>query len=852
MSRSSTLALVGVLASLSAAQEFALSVQDDGLFSITHDGNAWLEGGAEYQAGGLSKAAGSLVTTGAPTKGSGTDALGAYASTTLSWSGTSSNDVIMETSFRTYASDAGLIVFEQSFPSGLGVDAAVAPAPARGYDSDDFHTCRVVTESSFKLTSSANGYSAFTPDAKGVDYYNEHAGHYCDDGHKWAFTANLNQTACQSKCDELKCTCFDHSANPQPGPSPSGGLSARTLFPAFSTGGAAKDLDCFSYHGVFPGIRGCKLSTYAESHQGGAPLAVYDSGNASLPMAVFSPLNFPKAHHMAHSSKGGFVGAGVKSTVTDIPVGWSQLFVLSAGAGVNAGMQAWGDRMLKFTGKARADPYLDDTHATIGFWTDNGGYYHYATGDKKWGSTYEEVLPKVKAYHDSIGVPFGHWQFDSWFYPKDGGVNPGGGGGAVVNWTAMTGPNSGGTKIFPAGMAAIQQALKGTPHSKDTMPMVMHNRQWSKISDYIKHWTDLPWYTDKKAAMAEDPKAFFERFFTQQEGWGLTMYEQDWMCTEYDEVSALQTNITLADLWLEGMADGAAGSGRTVQYCMPYPNDLLAASKHAAVTNARATGDYFHAGDQWAVGATSLFYWAIGILPFKDGFYSSTNKQTGGQTVGPEKNPDRETLMATLSCAMVGPMDGIELLNKTRIMTTCRKDGVVLKPDAPVSTADYCFTAAGGNDPGCKVYTARSQPKGLPAPALYHFNNDAKPLLSAMVGSPCAPYVVYNWYSGEVVGPLADSNDVAAGYEGHVYALVTPLAANKWALLGETSKYVPLSSKRVAAVDVSGADLVVTATGVAGEDVELCAVQCTKDCAPKVCQTAHFDADGDQKVTFSA
>ena len=116
---------------------------------------------------------------------------------------------------------------------------------------------------------------------------------------------------------------------------------------------------------------------------------------------------------------------------------------------------------------------------------------------------------------------------------------------------------------------------------------------------------------------------------------------------------------------------------------------------------------------QWAVGATALFYWAIGILPFKDGFYSSTNPQVGGQTVGPEKNPgkelsscayankyfiksslfhvDREALMGTLSCAMVGPMDGIELLNATRVMTTCRGDGVVLKPDKPVSTVDSCF-----------------------------------------------------------------------------------------------------------------------------------------------------------------
>ena len=79
------------------------------------------------------------------------------------------------------------------------------------------------------------------------------------------------------------------------------------------------------------------------------------------------------------------------------------------------------------------------------------------------------------------------------------------------------------------------------------------------------------------------------------------------------------------------------------------------------------------------------------FLPCKDGFYSSDHKQVGGQTVGPETNPDRETLMATLSCAMVGPMDGIFLLNKTRIMQTCMADGTVLKPDAPVHTSDWCF-----------------------------------------------------------------------------------------------------------------------------------------------------------------
>ena len=54
----------------------------------------------------------------------------------------------------------------------------------------------------------------------------------------------------------------------------------------------------------------------------------------------------------------------------------------------------------------------------------------------------------------------------------------------------------------------------------------------------------------------------------------------------------------MGDVWLAGMAEGAATSKRTVQYCMPYPNQVLSAAAYPAVTNARATGDYFHADNQ--------------------------------------------------------------------------------------------------------------------------------------------------------------------------------------------------------------------------------------------------------------
>jgi hypothetical protein len=91
------------------------------------------------------------------------------------------------------------------------------------------------------------------------------------------------------------------------------------------------------------------------------------------------------------------------------------------------------------------------------------------------------------------------------------------------------------------------------------------------------NWQGMP------RAIPQDPHAFFNWFFKQQQaslaaqlwrggvnaimvwatmrwhvclhgwqGWGLAMYEQDWMCTEYDDVGALQSNISLADMWLAG------------------------------------------------------------------------------------------------------------------------------------------------------------------------------------------------------------------------------------------------------------------------------------------------------------
>ena len=191
-------------------------------------------------------------------------------------------------------------------------------------------------------------------------------------------------------------------------------------------------------------------------------------------------------------------------------------------------------------------------------------------------------------------------------------------------------------------MVAIQEQLK--------LPIVMHNRQWSTRSDYEHNGCQvrtlpasrpvhsspppyprsscgpgLPadcgrflqrsaaggepmssrctWYNSAKAAAPTDPIAFFTWFFTQQQGWGLSMYEQDWMVTEYDEVQALQENITMGDLWLKGCAPLACADPCMLalrSFGLPVldriPSESMAASGVA----------------RWLRGLTALLWWWAG------------------------------------------------------------------------------------------------------------------------------------------------------------------------------------------------------------------------------------------------
>lgn len=165
--------------------------------------------------------------------------------------------------------------------------------------------------------------------------------------------------------------------------------------------------------------------------------------------------------------------------------------------------------------------------------------------------------------------------------------------------------------------------------------------------------------------------------------------------------------------WLQLMDSAATQYGINIQYCMPFPRHVIQSAEMKAVSQMRASNDYHPNNDQWKIGVTSLLVSSVGAAPFKDTFWSSSDKQPnnpyGKDTIEPATLT--EALVATLSTGPVGPSDKADMLNEQLIMRSCRKDGVLLKPDQPAIALDrtYRQRSFGHGGPDGEVWQTTSQ-----------------------------------------------------------------------------------------------------------------------------------------------
>eukprot|EP00051_Salpingoeca_urceolata_P001515 m.41551 g.41551 ORF g.41551 m.41551 type:complete len:759 (-) comp11466_c0_seq1:282-2558(-) len=625
-------------------------------------------------------------------------------------------------------------------------------------------------------------------------------------------------------------------------------------FPSFVSAPSI-DLQTVSFTGKFLGdIQAKPFAKCATGEQGGA-VVLFDEG--TLTSIAVSQLTSIKTADMWCT---GHLSMGVTGTLTSVPPGFSASWILTAGKGIKKTMEQWGDQLRTFMGTTPADVYGDVIRSTLGFWTDNGGSFHYPPFQT--AGEYQTKLLQAKADWEKQGIPIRHWQGDSWWYPKGkGGTQSSQHGDGMYRWVADP-------FVFPQGMPAFQQAMG--------LPFILHNRWFSPQNWYrangIAGGAD-GWTSDTHSAvLPRDFESFYEYFFKQQEGFGLVTYEQDFLFTQYDAVPDMKTNATFADAWQAGMANQAAKANLTMQYCMPYARDYIASAQFSNIVTIRASGDYDPKTDSnWRIQRQSLMAHASGVLPFKDTFLSNNAAEPGyaPRADGPEPTPELQTLVALLSGSTVGPGDAPGLLNATRLLRTCRSDGLLLKADRASVSLDVVFTAKSpGNELGFTFATAADGS----ASASYVLAGD---LTQAYDVHPAeleldeaASYVAVNWYDRSsavkvdaqtplTVATTTSPDTVSSKAVKFAFWVVAQVRSN-WAVLGDMDKYVSLSSRRVAAVTDSrsagdSADSVtVDLIGAPGEVLSsICAVHQT-DLSHVVCHTVTLGADGKGSVTFSS
>lgn len=359
---------------------------------------------------------------------------------------------------------------------------------------------------------------------------------------------------------------------------------------------------------------------------------------------------------------------GVMGSIPTIPANYNHSMILFYSPdGINNCIRQWGRTMQRAYNRNDRYRLSDITVNYLGYYTDGGAYYYYNT---EGNLNYQETILSV---HRKLTLPFRYIQLDSWWYYK--GLK-----GGVSEWQSRP-------DIFPDGLPSLYRQVENTPFAA-------HNRYWALDNIYSDTYAFLFDNATQMSLPVGNDTFWIDLLSEASHTWGLIMYEQDWLHRQTSTFRPLYTDIDLGRQWLLSMGEGAEQADITIQYCSAYPRHVLQALEIPRVTQARVSSDYtshvVRQETQWDIGVTSMLADALGVAPFKDVFWSTSNEPGSSYHPTPmEPLPDREILIATLSTGPVGPGDAINYTNNERIMRCCRRDGLILKPDRPISMIDF-------------------------------------------------------------------------------------------------------------------------------------------------------------------
>jgi hypothetical protein len=458
----------------------------------------------------------------------------------------------------------------------------------------------------------------------------------------------------------------------------------------------------------------------------------------------------------------GDLASGIAPQIAAVPPGFQHQTLLVIEKGINHAFDTWGTALTNLQGKTRPPNDADAILNQVGYWTDRGSSYYYQTEP---GLTYEETLSAIKADFDQQGLRLGYMQLDSWFYPKGASATWNDAADGIYQYTAAP-------SLFPQGLSSFQQSLG--------VPLVTHARWIDSSSPY------------RRVYQVSGNVVVDSRYWNSIAGYlgssGVATYEQDWL----DSKAVTSFNLSDGDAFLGKMAAAMAQRNLTMQYCMPLPRHLLQSSRYSNLTTARVSNDRFSRGEWTHFLYTSRLASALGVWPFTDVFMSTEVENL---------------LLATLSAGPVGIGDPIGGLNAANVLMATRQDGVVVKPDVPLTPVDssYLNTAQGVDAP--QIDATYSDFGGLRTYYVVAYADGANTnanFTPADLGID-QPVYLYDYFAGagKVVQP---SESVSAPIlNSLLYLIAAPIGPSGMAVIGDTGQFVSMGKKRVTHISNKGA-----------------------------------------------
>jgi hypothetical protein len=503
---------------------------------------------------------------------------------------------------------------------------------------------------------------------------------------------------------------------------------------------------------------------------GEGPWVLYDGKGRTM---VLSPADHFLVADMTDGPDGVQAGA-LDAKIATLPKGFEHGTLLALGSGVNETLDAWGSALQAMNGKAEIANDRDVVLNKFGYWTDHFATYYYKY-DKKLG--YLGTLLAVRDKYEKLGVPIKYMQLDSWWYPKGSGFSP---DGTPVNGETVYRADR---TIFPDGLQGFQEQMG--------MPFVVHARWVAPVSPYRHEF--------KMSRNVILSPRFWNGTAEYLKDGGVTVYEQDWL----DDNARPAVNLTDPQEFLGNMAKAMAREGITIQYCMPLPGYYMASTRYQNVETIRVSDDGF-TRERWDFFLyDSALAHAVGLWPWSDVFMSLQ---------------EPELILDTLSAGPVGVGDGLDDIDAANLKATMRADSVLLKPDVPVRPVDAMYAADAAGPDASMVAATRSgdEVEVFAYPRKKGADADGRVTVSLDELGIEGPAYVWDWVreTGEVV-PKGGAF-VMKFADGWAYDVAAPVGRNGVAVLGDTSKYVPLAAKRFASVS-EGKSVRMTVAFAAGE-----------------------------------